>query len=364
MSGPFVPVPSEVIELLEEKTTPVCFQAYFLMINCFYVEEKTDTEGIWVAGIVHAKKSNIANRVSKSRGYFNETIWTRWESAGVVAIREGAVYLPMLYKKGEAFLQPLRMRKEIDGLNTKQAEMEQTIQNLVTLLSETAGSHHDSVGLSEAKNVHSEAIFGLSEASPHARVSILSGSRGLKITLSEINKLITMFYRKIGQTRIAKPVRDKAVATFRGLMKEGYKPGEIAYSLYWIPENATEKIQHFGIVPHMIDQAIESGNKELQAEEAKEMLRTERNREKESILTEQQERKALSNYKSSLSKTDRVELHDQAMESLRKIEGLKTDSEFMSEVLVEAMENDIIRKSDVDLTKFGLEVDGESEGKN
>lgn len=159
--------------------------------------------------------------------------------------------------------------------------------------------------------------------------------------------LITGFYKTIGQKRIPKAVRDKANATIKELRKVGYLPGEIAYALHWIPENAKEPVEHFGIVPHMIEQAVAAGRKILAKEKAEKALQEAEAKVQESRMSEQDERELLRKYKEGRPRKERDQLRKDALEKLNNTPGIKSD--YIVEPLVEAMENDIIRKSGVDL---------------
>lgn len=362
MAGPWIPLPEEVIFLLE-KETPLCMRLYILMLAHFYIEEVHDTDGVWVAGRIHATKYRIAKKVSNSRGYFGIEIWPRWTEIGIIEMRDGGIYLPMYYKKGDTYLQPAVIRKELQELKTRQVKMEsksgdmqKTIQNLLIALGETtetskilenseqpAECHHDSDDRSAIVNRPlSDRIRSLSDRPVSFKVF-----KDLKISLSDVNKLISGFYKKIGVSRISKPVRDKAIASFKKLQEAGFKPEEIAYALEWIPENATEPVKHFGIVAHMIDQAIAAMKEELAKAEAEESQAEERQKAEEVRERESAELQTLKEYKAKLSDAKRQKLREKALEKLNNTPGIKAD--YISEPLVEVMENNVIRESGVEL---------------
>lgn len=148
-------------------------------------------------------------------------------------------------------------------------------------------------------------------------------------------------------------MRDKAIASIKELGKAGYLPGEIAYALHWIPENAKEPIEHFGIVPHMIEQAVAAGRKILSAEEAKEAEKTAAAEVQTDRASEEDERNRLARYKEALTPEKRTQLHAAALKKLREMRGVK--SEFITEVLVDIMENDLIRQSGADTRQEDIE---------
>jgi len=92
----------------------------------------------------------------------------------------------------------------------------------------------------------------------------------------------------------------------------------------------------------MIEEAVAFGKKKLAAEEARETLEMERTKEDEKRLTEQEEREALQEYKEQLSEEAREELRNGAILEIRGMPGMKPD--FISEILIESVENQMIRK--------------------
>lgn len=353
MGGPFIPLPQEVIDLLETET-PVCMTAYILMLRKFFTEEDTNTEGIWVGAWLHTTRYDVGMKVSGSRGYFDKSIWPRWETIGIVEIRDGGIYLPMYYKKGDAFLQPLRMRGEIDHLKAEQAKMQKIIQDLLTVISETREVKAISTSSERTRSVLSEDVSVLSEDVPLSLLCIDLK----KISLSEINKLISRFYKGLVRPRISKTVREKAIKSFQDLMRDGFTPGQIAYAIDWIPKNAKEPVKHFGIVPHMIDQAIEAGEKELEAEEERQAQESERLETQKNMLSEQEEREALRRFKEGLDQDKREELRSDALLKLRGTPGINPD--MIIAATVEWQENELLRKAGVDL-KAALEEGGGAE---
>jgi len=363
MGGPWIPVPEEVIYLLEQET-PVCMVAYILMLAHFNIEEVHKTDGIWVAGRIHATRHKIAERVAKSRSHFNETIWPAWERQELATRKDGGVYLPKLFKKGDSFFQPQVMKREIEELKLSQLqnerkskEMTRTIEKLMTALSEMTTLAQVSENLTptnELRKVKATIPICHSTDSDLSQIAFstvtdrplsLLSLKDLKISLSHMNALVTKFYTTIGTKRVSKPVRDKAIASFQKLLEEGYLPGEIAYALEWIPENAKEDIEHFGIVPHMIAQALKAGKAMQAEEETKKEKEEERRKADESRITEDQEVEILKKYKEELPEERREKLREGAMEQLRNTPGIKSD--FMSEALIEVIENEILRSAGV-----------------
>ena len=351
IGGRWTGLPDEVVELLAKENLS-CAWTYVLMLKRFYVEQVTDTEGLWIAGRIQASRNEVIRSVSKSRGNFRINIWPRWLEIGIVEIKDGGIYLPMVFKKGEEYFEPSVMREELAALRSRQAEMEydnlemrQTIQSLVKfidkgqeVISARRASLRPGPGLCEART------------GPHRGPGSLLLDTDTTLTQRDANKLVSGFYREIGRKRVSKTVRDKAIASIKKLMDDSYLPGEIAYALDWIPKNATEDIKHFGIVPHMIDQALEAGRKELEIEEARQVIEEQRREDKQHRLSDEEETAAVQNYKEQLPDDEREELRNDAILKLRGMEGIKHD--FISPPLIDAIENELIREKGVDLSAF------------
>ncbi len=372
MGGPFVPLPGEVINLLWQETH-ACFTTYIYMLNSFFVEHVLDLEGIWVGGRIHASRNEIIRKVSKSRGNFRRNIWPRWEKIGVAEIRDGGVFLPKLYKKADAYIQPLTMQKEIKELkawqgqviydrqkeNDKAEEMQNTIKKLLELTHLT-GEPAEVITICRASQ---RPGSGLCEArtGPHRgpAVSLLGSDHRSKISLGDINKHISQFYKAIGQSRISGVVREKACGSWKRLQGEGYKPGEIIFALGWIPKHATEPLKHFGIVAHMIEEALKAGRKEDEKAETQQAAEDQRRQDQENRMSEQQEMEALQIYKDQLPEDERAELKREAVEMVSGMEGIKSD--WIAPPLIKVTENDLIRKRGINLADFMPRADNQEE---
>jgi len=360
IGGRWTGIPDEVVDILSQESL-ACGWTYVLMLRRCYVERIPDTPGLWIAGRIAVSRYEISKRVSKSRGHFGTDIWPRWEEMGVVEMRDGGVYLPMLFKKGEEAFEPSAMLEKIDTLQSQQAasnieilELRKTLTKFVQLLSEgrnviTAetipeGSDYDPP----------EAGYGLSGIASSLLIDLT-----ISLSQRDANKMVSRFYGEIGQKRISRGLRDRAIASIKKLMKEGYRPGQIAYALEWIPKNATEEVKHFGIVPHMIDQAIEAGEKELAILEARQAVQEQREVDERSRLSDQQESAALENYKDQLPDQEREDLREKVVTKLQNTPGIK--DEMISEIVINAFENELIRETGVDLSEFMPPPDDEEE---
>ena len=341
MGGPWRPLPKEVVDLLDKESN-ACLVAYVRLITYFRVEHDTSAEGEWVGGRVHAGKWQIGERVCPASRYFYRHIWPVWVKAGVAEMRDGGIYLTKLYKKGDSYYQPLRLRQDMDELREvfgtmklEQGEMQTAIGDLLRLL----GRSQTVVESTEREEEPGEAV---AEQEPQTPLEKLR-SDNTRIAAKEIDIMVTAFYKSLGITRIAGPVRTKGNRTIRALLAEGYKPGEIEYAILWTIENATEPVKHIGILPHTIDQAIEAGQKEVEIVQVRAARESAEDQVKRERKAEQEQREAFADYKAALPKEDRDGLRAEAMERLENTPGIKTN--MIVEALVSAMENEILRKS-------------------
>ena len=133
IESPFIPLFPEVAEALRDES-PLCFKAYFLMLNDFFlsmlIELDWNSDAVWVIGRIRTSKREIAKRLGIDRRHLNEAIWPVWEKKGLVAISDddpGIVLIPKFYKKGAASIDLARFQ-EI-GLKTDQNQ--EQIQGMV-----------------------------------------------------------------------------------------------------------------------------------------------------------------------------------------------------------------------------------------
>lgn len=103
----------------------------------------------------------------------------------------------------------------------------------------------------------------------------------------------------------------------------------------------------------MIEQAVAAGRKILAAEEAKEAEEDAEVKIQADRASEEDERDRLERYKKGLTPEEQAQLREDALQKLSETPGIK--SEYIVDALVEVMENDLIRKSGVDIRQEGLE---------
>ncbi len=342
MAGPFVPLPKEVIDLFD--TEPGASLAYYVkMLSKCYLEIVEETGTQWVGALVHHSQRDITKKLGGSQ-HIRYRLIPRWVKVGVLEIQpDGSIFLPMYYKKSDAYIQPLKMQKEINNLKevfgvqqVKQTEMENTITNLLDLLSNRRVDH----------------------TSPRARSGLATRAAGSlysidlkRSSLSVMNKVISIFHSGIGQKQISGSVRGNSIKVFQKLEKEGFTPYQIALAVDWtiIPENVSAKIRSFGIIATTISQAIaameQAEEKELQAEEVVQLEAA----KKSGQLDEAAERERLDQVRESMPAKELTDLKAAALAELDNL-GIY-DKGMISQVLITIQENQILRKREIDAVK-------------
>jgi len=163
----------------------------------------------------------------------------------------------------------------------------------------------------------------------------------LKDTLS-LHKIVTLFYKGIDQEKISKQKRERAKNNIKELLSEGFTEEDIIFAVKWTLENSKEKPYDFSLIKDTIGQAM-AAKKEIETKEAKrienERLKAQKE-EDEKRTVEIQEK--IKEHKENLNKDQKSELREKALEEIRKTKGIK--EEFITELFIEAKENEIIRK--------------------
>ena len=148
------------------------------------------------------------------------------------------------------------------------------------------------------------------------------------------------FYNKVGQQKISKKEREKANAVIKEL-REQYSDFDIRYAIDWTINNWKEKPNTIGCLHSSIGQAM-AAKKETETEKLKEIEREQKKAKQiEEDKKADEEREKINAYKESLSPEQRSELREKALNEIKKLENIR--EEFISEVLIEAKENEILR---------------------
>jgi hypothetical protein len=162
----------------------------------------------------------------------------------------------------------------------------------------------------------------------------------LKDSLSP-RDIIYSFYRGIGQKRVTKAKRERAEKCLKELLDENFTLEDIQFAIEWTQKNSKEDIYDFSIITHTISQAM-SDKERIEKEKTRRLEREKAELERqEDQKREEEELAEIKAYKGELSKEEREELRKKAVNEIEKMEGVKR--EFVSEILVEAKENEILK---------------------
>lgn len=152
---------------------------------------------------------------------------------------------------------------------------------------------------------------------------------------------VIYFYSELGQTKISNDKREKAKASLQELLADGFSLEEIQFAVEWTIENAKEKPYDFSIIKHTIGQAMAAKEEaEATAERKLERERTETQKQAEEKKRDEEKEK-IDLYKEALSPEERTELRKTAEAEIKESGQYKT--EFITDILIEAQENQIIR---------------------
>ncbi|MBM4399614.1 MAG: hypothetical protein FJ041_04720 [Candidatus Cloacimonetes bacterium] len=200
-------------------------------------------------------------------------------------------------------------------------------------------------------NISTLATKSSNTAIPHSRKNekdqpINSNiNNSFKHTFSQ-DQVIDLFYNGIEQTKITKQKRERAEVNIKKLLKEGFTLEDIQFAIKWTLENAKEEPYDFSIINHTIGQAM--------AEKGKAEKKEAENLEKERILAQKQEEEEkqekllekVKEYKNSLDGEQRKQLREGALKAIRSTKGIR--EEFITEILIEAKENELIYKQAIE----------------
>ncbi len=366
MGGPFIPFPQDIIDLFDGERGRTALGFYMRLLCRVYLEPVEDPETDWVGAYVHCSIGDVVKLLGGS-GHIRKTIIPFWTAIGVFEIADnGAIYLPMYYRKGDAYIQPLKMSRDIASLKqahgetkSKQIEMEKTIADLLELLS----NQREVITIPETG--HRSNSTGDRSISPVTGFSVsLLSSRSEKISLSVLQKIISVFYQGVGKKRVSGAEREAAVAVIRSLEKDGFSDYEIAFAVDWTikPGNTREKPHSFKIIFSTIGAAVEALEKmDRKVQQEATVVEAKQSRE-DQYENEQAAKEAMVKQKEAMDTEERLQLHEQALTELRDLGVYKED--MITDVLITIQENAILAKGDNNLTDVedDTRLNGAAEG--
>ena len=351
---PFVPSFLEVAMTLF-RCGDKCFTTYFMMVHLFPVQEDADAEGDWVVARIRSTPKEVARKLGASYRWFREKTWPSLIEAGLVVEEEpGVIFLPKYKKKKDLYVIPSHVDKRlqdyeerIEQYEERMERMENMIERLVKIIDgfyENARKNDQNMPaggsglLSEGRPL---PLRGEATTSGSGRDILINVLKEKKRSLSHA-KVVSGFYKGIGQNRISKQKRERASSVSKKLEKDGFSLEDIAFAIDWTLDNAKEELYDFSILEHTIGQAI--ADRDKRAQNAQEEADREMAEAKQKADQEQKERdrEIVEAYKANLSEEERDKLYDQAEEEIRKAGDYKES--FIDSFIVGLKENEIVRK--------------------
>ena len=340
MSGPFVPIPGEVFDLLKNET-PMCFKVYAYMLNAFFVEEDFDVEGDWVLGRIRASHNEISKTLEVDRSWLDQRIWPILTKLGIVRDNQGIIELPKLYKKAEQFIVPAEVKKQFNLLRQEISDLRKMLNNLLAdydLQNNPGNTEKDDELRGKPSTVEGKTLnFGGENPQLRARES-LSGSRFKDLSLRAIDD----FYTGIGQTKISEKKRERGLEIYEKLLHDGFTADQIQFAVDWTVKNAKEDLYDFSILEHTIGQAMAEMMKEEKRQERREQREREAAEREQKEGEEEAERRRVLEHKESLSTAERKQLRREAEQEIKKSGQYK--DEFIDDFILEVRENQILRR--------------------
>lgn len=351
MAGPFLPLPAEVIRILKGESN-ACFKYYILLVAECFLETDEDTDGEWVGAYVHQSQREIVKKIGAS-GSYRTAIFPRWEKIELVEMRDGLVYIKKSYKKGDDYYRENLVKQDLADLKKSQLITLKKQTEMEGMIGEMSGTIAHLLGIISSREPGTaspapDKIIPIGKVSAPGQgfASALVVPETEHVSQQVMGKMISIFYKQIGQNRISGSVRAKAAGLFKKLLTEGYSAYEIGLAMDWTvdPANTSQKIRSFGIIPTTISQAIEAMESKAKREAVVEQKVL---AEDDAIVerkAETETRERLEAIKTEMSDADRAELADTALTELRAM-GIYQES-MITQVLVSIQENKILREEE------------------
>ena len=346
MAGRFYVIPHEVHDKLEEMKE-ACGKIYRTILRRVIMEEEGwDTDQKWITGRFDADKGLIRTWSGVSTSHFYRS-WNELIEAGL--LQEGEI--PSGGTRTPTYRLPYYKKRADTGITISEIkEMASRLVYVEGRIEEFADSLEEMIKASRGVKIPS----GGNTSSGGKGVKIPSGgtdrpSGGNGSFKEEIdqkplspNSMISGFYRGIGQEKISRQKRERAIKVFKKLRKDGFTPDQIAFAVEWTLENAKEQPYDFSIIEHTIGQAIAAREREEAESREIDERETREREEREQIEREEEEREEIEAYKESLDPDQRAELREKAIAEINEAGEYK--KEFVNDFLINLKENEILRR--------------------
>ena len=164
-------------------------------------------------------------------------------------------------------------------------------------------------------------------------------------------KIINEFYSGIGQEKVSKQKRERAENNIKELLDEGFTEEDIAFAVKWTINNSREKPYDFSLIKDTIGQATAAKKQEEEKEAKRLEIEQSKTKKMEQEKKIQEVRENIKSHKDKLSTEQKADLRAKALNEIRNTKGIK--EEFITEILIEAKENELIAKTlNIDLSEI------------
>jgi len=332
IAGPYVPNYPEVTDKLALVKSFAARWVYNVLVTKFPIEEDWGDDPVWVFGIVTATKTEIAQKSGVGRSGFSK-LWSHLVGAGLVSVRDdGGILIHFYKKKAYDAISATEVRERFTRNEAVIAQLKATIEKDP----ETSPPEVGDVPPEEADVPPEEADLPPEEAS-------LILLKGLNNNTLSRNKIISWFYRAIGQRRISGSEREKAGQIYKKLRREKFSVREIAFATQWTVENAKAKPRTFGLINNTIGQAMEALQKA--EENAKSLAEQQRlvDEARADLESQAEDTKRIDAVKDGMTPRKRKNLREEAFRELTNTPGMR--EAFIGEPLITGKENEIIKRA-------------------
>lgn len=308
MGGRFYVKPFELHDRLAKLGNLNCY--YDCILRHAVIDEDWETNTVWVLGRFLATPEQFSKWTGKGKSYSRILLNKLVRAEIILMAPDGSFQLPMFKKKQDAGVRA----SDIQLLREK-------IEELETIVSEVLVTGKIPIPADSGK-------------SPEEKKS--------KIIVFSSEKIISMFYKGIGQARITASKREKAREVYKKLRADKFSREEIGFAVHWTIENANEKPYDFALLLDTIGQAVaaktKADSKKEKAAERQKAVDT----QFEELERQESERDDWEFYKADMGLIQREELRQNAIEEIAA--SGEYQAEFISDILITVKENEILRR--------------------
>lgn len=294
-------------------------------LHCFYdgilrnaiIKEDWERSSVWVSGKFQATAQQLGKWTGKSKNYARILLNKLVKAGMIVETADGSYELPMYKRKQDEGVRASDIQlinKKLEQLEKQNADMKIFVRDFIA--NGKMPIPADSCKLPQEKKQDKKSLSG--------------------------DKIISMFYKGIGQQRITATKREKARGIYKKLRADNFTPEEIHFAVQWTLENANEQPYAFALIEDTIGQALAAREKAESIQQVEEERQKAVDREREDTEKEESERDKWEFYKAELPQKERQELRARATKELT--DSGDYASQFMTDILIGIKETEILRR--------------------